>query len=343
MADVSPLSAPTAAPAGQAGLPALASLLRCLRCRGQVAGEGADATRCTECGASYPVLHGTVRMLAGDDAPSAESGLKAATAESFAYEWEHFGDTREEWQRNFRDYVRPFEPEWFSGKLVLDAGAGSGRHSREAARHGARVVATDLGDAIHVARRNLPADVLTVQADLEALPFEEGAFDMVMSIGVLHHLPDPERGLRRVARHVRPGGQLHVYLYWWPEVAWHRTVLRWVQAVRRLTTRMPHRVLHLLCYPLAALLFAAFVLPYRFLRRWRATSWLARRLPLKTYADYPFGVCVNDQFDRLSAPIEHRFSADEVRALLERAGLVDVVVLPNHGWIGSARRPQDTG
>jgi SAM-dependent methyltransferase len=343
MAEVSPQSAPGAAPAGLDGLPALASMLRCLRCGAALTGDGAEAARCTGCAAIYPVASGTVRMLAGEDAPAAERALKAATAESFAYEWEHFGGTREEWDRNFRDYVRPFEPAWFAGRLVLDAGAGSGRHSREAARQGARVVATDLGDAIHVARRNLPADVLTVQADVEDLPFEEGAFDMVMSIGVLHHLPDPERGLRRIARHVRPGGHLHVYLYWWPEIAWHRTVLRWIQAVRRVTTRMPHRVLHLLCYPLAALLFAAFVLPYRLLRHRRATAWLARRLPLKTYADYPFGVCVNDQFDRLSAPIEHRFTADEVRTLLERAGFVDVVVLPHHGWIGSARRPEAAG
>jgi SAM-dependent methyltransferase len=163
---------------------------------------------------------------------------------------------------------------------------------------------------------------------------------MVMSIGVLHHLPDPRRALLRVARHVRPGGQLHVYLYWWPEIGWHRTVLRWVRAARRVTVRMPHRLLHLLCYPLAAVLYGSFIVPYRVLRRRPATAWLARRLPLKTYADYPFGVCVNDQFDRLSAPIEHRFTADEVRALLESAGLVDIVVLPNHGWIGSGRRPE---
>lgn len=66
---------------------------------------------------------------------------------------------------------------------------------------------------------------------------------------------------------------------------------------------------------------------------------VAAAFPLKAYADYPFGVCVNDQYDRFSAPIEWRFTADEVDAILTDAGFVDVVVLDNNGWLGSGRRP----
>jgi hypothetical protein len=62
-------------------------------------------------------------------------------------------------------------------------------------------------------------------------------------------------------------------------------------------------------------------------------------LPLKAYADYPFGVCVNDQFDRFSAPLEWRFTAGEVAEMLSDAGFTDIVVLENDGWIGSGRRP----
>ena len=60
-------------------------------------------------------------------------------------------------------------------------------------------------------------------------------------------------------------------------------------------------------------------------------------LPLKAYADYPFGVLLNDQFDRLSAPIERRFTAAEVRRMLEAAGLEAITVLPHHGWVASGR------
>jgi SAM-dependent methyltransferase len=269
--------------------------------------------------------------------PDAE--LRRRTADSFAYEWNHFGELRPEWERNFREYLRPHKPEWLRDRAVLDVGAGSGRHSYEAHRLGARVVAVDLGDAIHVARRNLPADVMTVQADAEELPFEDAAFDLVMAIGVLHHLPDPPRALKSLARLVRPGGYIHIYVYWIPSRGWHRSLLRLVKAARRISTRMPRPLLRTLSYPIAGALFVVFVLPYRASRRLSALERVASGFPLKAYADYPFRVCVNDQFDRFSAPLERRFTADEVEEMLLDSEFHDVVVLANNGWMGSGRRP----
>jgi SAM-dependent methyltransferase len=63
---------------------------------------------------------------------------------------------RDQWRKNFADYMQPHAPKSFEGKLLLDVGTGSGRHAFHAAEAGARVVA-----------------------------FEPGAFDFVMSIGVL--------------------------------------------------------------------------------------------------------------------------------------------------------------
>ena len=327
-------------------------VIRCIECRGSVEcaairagdGRGLDGTlRCRDCGREYPIVAGSPVMLPvehGQEAPAdPDADVRRRTAESFAYEWEHFGELRQEWERNFREYMRPHQPESFKDRLVLDVGAGSGRHSHEAHRVGARVIAVDIGEAIHVARRNLPPEVVTVQADAEELPFEDGAFDLVMAIGVLHHLPDPRRALNSIGRLVRPGGFIHVYVYWIPSQGWHRFLLRFVGATRRVTTRLPHPLLRVLSYPAAATVFTIFVIPYRISRRVPRLGRIARALPLKTYANYPFEVCVNDTFDRFSAPLEWRFSAVEVEAMLYDAGFTDVVVLENYGWIGSGRRP----
>ena len=322
----------------------LVRVLRCPACGGEVevepegGGEG-GILACGGCDRRYPVRGETPRMLVGGARPQAEAAVVDRTAASFAYEWERFGALRDEWARNFADYLRPHTLASLKGKSVLDVGCGSGRHSFHAAAAGARVVAVDVGDSIDVARRNLPPSVLTVQADAEALPFEPGSFDLVMSIGVLHHLPDTERALRSIARYAKPGGHVHIYLYWVPERASHRRVLALVTALRRVTTRLPHRALHALCVPLAALLAVAVVAPRRALRRRPRGRRLVAALPLKAYADYPFGVLLNDQFDRFSAPLERRFTAAEVRALMEVAGLEDVVVLANDGWVADGRRP----
>jgi 2-polyprenyl-3-methyl-5-hydroxy-6-metoxy-1,4-benzoquinol methylase len=312
---------------------------------------------CTTCDALYPIIAGTVRALPRDQmadlwryypkaataleqtvprhAVSSMDGLQRRTVDGFAYEWEHFGRYRDHWRKNFLDYMYPFPETWFRGKLLVDAGAGSGRHSFQASQLGANVIAVDLGRAIDVARRNLPASVLTVQADVNRLPLARHDFDMVACIGVLPVVPNPEETFRRLVPFARPGGHVHIYTYWIPSHRWHRGVLKGVTAVRRITVRLPYRLLHALCVPLAALLYLIFVLPYRLARSYSFLRGLAETFPLKTYADYPFGVCVNDQFDRLSAPIEHRHTAGEIRAWFECAGFDEVIVHPNHGWVGN--------
>jgi SAM-dependent methyltransferase len=275
----------------------------------------------------------------GDLEADEDAATRRRTGESFGYEWEHFGQLRPEWRMNFLGYMQPHAPEFFDGIKVLDVGTGSGRHATEAAALGSRVAAVDIGSSIEVARRNLPDDVMTVQADAEQLPFEDEGFDFVMSIGVLHHLPDPARALNGLVRLARRGGRVHVYLYWWPARRVHRLILRIVAALRRITTRLPHPLLHALCYPLALLLWLFVVTPFRILRGVPRLSRLADAFPLKAYADYPFGVLVNDQFDRFSAPIERRFTRREVEQLMREAGLVEVTVTPHHGWVADGRRP----
>jgi SAM-dependent methyltransferase len=159
-----------------------------------------------------------------------------------------------------------------------------------------------------------------------------------MAIGVLHHLPDPRRALKSLARLVRPGGHIHIYVYWIPSQGWHRALLRLVTGARRVTTRMPPPLLRTLSYPIAAALFVVFVLPYRTSRRLSRFERVASGFPLKAYTDYPFRVCVNDQFDRFSAPLERRFTGEEVEEMLLDSGFDEVVVLASNGWIGSGRR-----
>ncbi len=305
-----------------------------------------EKLRCTSCGASFPITAGIPRMLTDDMRDSlnqtrTKTDIKAATALSFGYEWSHFSEMRPEWERNFLDYVTPREPEFFERKRVLDAGCGTGRHAYYAAKFGAEVWAIDLGPAVDVAYRNTRKQhVKVIQADLYHPPFEPESFDFVYSIGVLHHLPQPEAAFRNLLRFLRPGGEVLIYLYWKPEGQSVKQIFLWiVRLARRITTKLPHPLLHALSYPAAVLVHLGFVLPYRLMKRMPALSGVSHRIPMKQYADYPFNVCVNDQFDRFSAPIENRYTKAEVTGWLERAGLEDIQVQPNYGWCGTGRKP----
>jgi SAM-dependent methyltransferase len=270
---------------------------------------------------------------------------QVATARSFGFEWGRFPEMRGEWERNFLEYQAPHPPDFFQGKRVLDAGCGSGRHAYYAARYGAEVWAIDLGPAVEVARRNTDevGTVRIVQANIYNPPFAPESFDYIYSLGVLHHLPDPEAGFRSLLRYLKPGGEIQIFLYWKPEgQPIKRGLLAVTSAVRRLTTRLPHEAVYALSYAAAWLAVGLFVWPYRVLKRVPSLRQLAERLPMKQYAYYPFRVCVNDQFDRLSAPIENRYTRGEVEAWLRRAGLELISIGPNFGWMATGRKSDAT-
>ena len=95
----------------------------------------------------------------------------------------------------------------------LDAGCGDGRHLAALARSAhrpTRVVGTDISQRILETARAAaaPLDPELVQANLEHLPFEDEAFDLVLCTQVIEHLLDPAAGVRELARVLRPGRAL---------------------------------------------------------------------------------------------------------------------------------------
>jgi SAM-dependent methyltransferase/uncharacterized protein YbaR (Trm112 family) len=265
------------------------------------------------------------------------------TARSFGYEWQAFSEMLPDYESNFRWYFERFPLEAFEGALVLDAGCGTGRHTFYMARSGAReVVAMDFSQAIEVAAYNNRENPNThfVQADIYHPPFPPRTFDFLYSLGVLHHLPEPERGFRTLLPLVREDGYLNIYLYWnlEGEPRWRRAALSGVTQVRRITTRLPHAMLKKLSWLIAVAFEVGLVTPARTLDRFAATRPLADRVPLGHYRKYSFRVLYTDQFDRFSAPIENRYSRAEVADWFERAGLEEIVILGGQGWRASGRR-----
>jgi SAM-dependent methyltransferase len=97
-----------------------------------------------------------------------------------------------------------------AGQEVLDVAAGDGNFAIACAREGASVLASDISPGmVERGRARSEAegyDIEWVEADAEALPFEDGRFDCVGSVFGAMMAPRPRRVAEELFRIVRPGG-----------------------------------------------------------------------------------------------------------------------------------------
>src|SRR5271157_2269296 len=212
----------------------LQAILRCLNCNASLESDQAGGFVCPACKREFPNVQGIARFVAAQD-----------YAASFGFQWHRYPKTQldhdevRESDANFR-VKTALNPAELSGKLVLDVGCGMGRFAEVATRWGARVVGVDLSAAAEVAARNLAdRNFVALQADVFNLPFAPESFDLIYSVGVLHHTPDCEAAVKVLDRYLKPGGILAVWLY-----SGYNKWYRFSDVWRKYTHKMKPRTLH---------------------------------------------------------------------------------------------------
>jgi len=294
---------------------------------------------CAGCALSWPIVRGVPRFASLETVEED----KAATAENFGWQWQHFTQSDEKYEQQFLGWIAPVTSESFKDKIVLEGGCGKGRHTQLAAQWGARdVIGVDLSGAVETAfaaTRDL-SNAHIVQADIYNLPFAR-IFDYAFSVGVLHHLPDPRAGFKSLASKVRAGGHISAWVYGAENNEW---ITRWVNPLReRLTSRMTPRLLLQLSKLPAAIVFMATKLVYGPLNRSARGASLAQRLFYNDYLKAIAGFGWREQhtivFDHLVAPTAFYISREEFAEWWPEVGAQDVTITwhNSNSWRGFGR------
>jgi 2-polyprenyl-3-methyl-5-hydroxy-6-metoxy-1,4-benzoquinol methylase len=266
-------------------------------------------------------------------------------AESFGLQWNRFANTqidskvgtnrseirfREETLWNERD---------LKGKLVLDAGCGSGRFSEIALKLGASLIAVDYSSAVEASKQNLSApDKLIVQGDLAALPILDQTFDFIYCIGVLQHTSEPARIVKELLRCLKVGGEITLTFY--ENSSWH---VLWYSKylVRPLTKRLPKAILlkaiektSPIWFPLTSFLFR---LPGNLSRGFRFL------IPVANYVEYKYAnpkiardEAILDTFDMLSPSYDKPIKKSEIHSWVTDSGIT-MQALPEKPIHGTMR------
>lgn len=254
------------------------------------------------------------------------------SSDRFGYEWARYAELKPIYEEQFRRWTPFMTPEDWRDRSFVDVGCGMGRNSHWPMSYGAAGgLAIDIDErSLASARRTLAAHPTVEVRRTSAYELaERDRFDLAFSIGVIHHLEDPDRALANMVRAVKPGGRVMIWVYGLENNRW---IVHGLTPLRRaLFSRLPIGVTHALSWAPTAVL------------------WLLLRLGLsrieyfRLIRGFDFAHLRSIVFDQMLPSIAHYWSRAEVEALMRRAGLDDVKLawVNEMSWAAIGVKPTD--
>lgn len=323
----------------------LLSYIVCTNCQGTLTELGSGSAEndeiteglleCQECGRQYPIRRGIPRFPSATGKNGEETTQK--TQQVYNFTWNHFGSSEItfDWKKDSYNYIQKIPVSLIKGpgKVGLEAGCGSGADLLRLSSAGSTIIAFDLSEGVETAyeaTKHLD-NVFIVQGDIHNLPFRTKTFDYIYSFGVLHHLPKPEEGFKQLGPLLKTDSPLITYLYesFDDRSVCERSLLNMATSIRRVTTRIPPRILDFLCCLFVPFVWLMCSLPAQAVRHF--SIGLFEKIPFRHTLKW--ATLRSDLFDRLAPPVEHRFSERQVRQLYKNTGLERVEVRHHRGWV----------
>ena len=257
------------------------------------------------------------------------ANIDGAVVTSFGEEWLKFNNFKEKDINQFGDEYFDIADAAILNKnaYVLDMGCGSGRFSWYLSSRVGFIEAMDPSEAIWAAEKLLCGinNVRMINASADSIPFNNNTFDLVISIGVLHHIPDTQMAMKNCISKLKQGGHFFVYLYYNLDNRGFafRLLFKVVSLTRKIISSMPSSLKKAMCDLLAVCIYVPIIFVGKALH-FIGLKKRANKLPLSYYQDKSFFIIRNDALDRFGTRLEHRFSKARIQDMMESCGLTNI-------------------
>ena len=262
---------------------------------------------------------------------SSDPNIDDRTVEGFGDEWRRFDQSAlsiEEQTQIFASYFSVFPWHEIAADAVgFDLGCGSGRWAKLVAPRVGTLHCIEPSTAIDVARANLSSydNCRFHQATVDSIPLDDGAMDFGYSLGVLHHVPDTQAGLKSCVDKLKPGAPFLVYLYYAFDnrPRWFQALWRVTDALRRVISRLPRALRYGVSQLFAVIVYWPLA---RTARLAEQAGVGVESFPLSAYRNRSFYTMRTDALDRFGTRLERRFSRQQIVAMMTQAGLERIEV-----------------
>jgi len=255
-----------------------------------------------------------------------EINIDPKTVAGFGDEWVRFDQSElseKEHRELFDNYFSIFPWHLLPKDAVgFDAGCGTGRWAKVVAQRVERLHCIEPSAALDISRKNLMQydNCEFHNTSIDEMSIEEGSMDFGYSLGVLHHIPDTQAGIEACVQKLKIGAPLLLYLYYAFDnrPRWFQAIWRLSNIFRSVISSCPYGLRYFFSQVIASLIYFPVS---RFSWVMEKTGFNVNNIPLSAYRKLSFYTMRTDALDRFGTRLEKRFSREQIKAMMEKAGL----------------------
>ena len=207
----------------------------------------------------------------------------------------------------------------------FDLGCGSGRWAKSVAPKVKKLICIDPSSALDIAKKNLSNfDNCEFQSTtVDDISIDNNSMDFGYSLGVLHHVPNTEMGIKQCVEKLKKGAPLLLYLYYRFDNRpfWFRFIWSISDLFRKIISKMPYGLRYIFSQIIALVIYFPLARTSFYMEKLNLN---VSNFPLSSYKNLSFYTMRTDALDRFGTRLEQRFTRDEIKIMMENAGLENI-------------------